>query len=142
MAKTGPKLPAEEALLQSRVIKILNWILAGVSPYKIFQIISEPPESWGITERTMWNYIRRANEIFAEEASFKKKEQFGKAMQRLNMLFLSCYKISDYKSCLAIQIEINKLLGLYSPEVIEIKKTSIHDTMAKINEYQKLLSGK
>jgi len=52
-------------------------------------------------------------EYYRALAEFNPRIEMGKAVARLNMLFLSSLKIQDYKTSLAVQKDLNKLLGLY-----------------------------
>ena len=51
-------------------------------------------------------------EFFKQMAEFAPDIEFGRARSRLDALFLASWKIQDFKACLAIQKEINKLLKL------------------------------
>jgi hypothetical protein len=39
-------------------------------------------------------------------------QEKGRALSRLNLLFLNSFRIQDFKTCLAIQKEINRMMGL------------------------------
>ena len=130
MAKVGRKKPSENVLLQSRINRIIDLMLAGIPTMKILQIVNSPQKTggetippWGICDRTFWNYIKRANEEFSRASKTKFDEEYGKAVRRLNLLFQYCLKIQDYKACLAIQKELSELLGLKNRKDDEQKQS-------------------
>ena len=101
-----------------RIEKVTELLASGLNGGQIYRLVKEK-YGWNVTERSIWNYIRKANEIFAAESKTRIVDEFGKALRRLNMLFASSFKIQDYKACLAIQIEINKLLGFTTKSTVE-----------------------
>ena len=50
-------------------------------------------------------------EYFHEMAAFEKDVEFGRARARLDALFLASWRIQDFKACLAVQKEINRMLA-------------------------------
>lgn len=93
-----------------RSTKVSELLATGLTVKQILQYVNEKL-GWETTEKSVFRYISAANEIFAEESKAKINEEFGKGLRRLNMLFASSLKIQDYKACLAIQREINAMLG-------------------------------
>jgi hypothetical protein len=57
-------------------------------------------------------------------AEFNPEVEKGRSYARLNLLFLSSLKIQDYKTSLAVQKEINKLLSLYGDEPTDPELTT------------------
>lgn len=51
-------------------------------------------------------------EFFAQMAEFDPRAEMGRARARLDALFLASWRIQDFKGCLAVQQEINKLTKL------------------------------
>jgi hypothetical protein len=69
-------------------------------------------EAWPEGKRAQgWELIA---EYFRACADFNPELETGKAIARLNLLFRNSMAIQDFKACLAIQKELNKLLALYA----------------------------
>jgi len=110
--------PKQRGIKIERVEKVTELLASGLNGGQIYRLVKEK-YGWQVSERSIWHYIQRANQIFAEESRTKIVDEYGKALRRLNMLFANSFKIQDYKACLAIQIEINKLLGFTTKSTVE-----------------------
>jgi hypothetical protein len=55
-----------------------------------------------------------AAEYFRQCSHINRDFELGRALARLNLLFQNSLQIQDFKSCLSIQKEINKILSLKS----------------------------
>lgn len=53
-----------------------------------------------------------AAEYFRQCSKINRDFELGRALARLNLLFQNSIQIQDFKACLAIQKEINKILSL------------------------------
>jgi hypothetical protein len=70
-------------------------------------------ENWKTNDDQIDALITTAEEELAAEAlKIDPETEFGKAIARLNHLYMSAQKVQDFKTALAIQKEINKLLAL------------------------------
>lgn len=101
-----------------RVAKITELIMTGLNGVQIYKYVTEKL-NWAVTQRAVWLYVNKANEGFADQAKAKAKDEFGKGLARLNMLFAASLKIQDYKACLAIQKEINLMMGFTNRSTLE-----------------------
>lgn len=101
-----------------RVAKITELIMTGLNGVQIYKYVTEKL-NWAVTQRAVWLYVNKANEGFADQAKAKAKDEFGKGLARLNMLFAASLKIQDYKACLAIQKEINLMMGFTNKATME-----------------------
>lgn len=109
-----PKVTNAESA--ERVTKIFELLLLGLSRQEIMQYCS----AWNITTRQIDVYIQKATARLKAHADYKREEQLGVAIHRLNNLYRSSLKIQDYKGALAVQKELNLLLGLHAPSRHEI----------------------
>jgi len=107
--------------LLQRTAKVAELLMQGLTGGQIWQYASEKLH-WKTSERNIYRYMKIANEQFAQEAQAKHTEEFGKALRRLNYLFANCLKIQDYKGALAMQREINEMMGFRNK--FEVKDTT------------------
>lgn len=112
MAKKSTK-----AEVKRRIRAISKLLLNGASRADILQYAIE---LWSISEAMVDKYIAKANEGFKQSAAFNNDAEVGKAINRLNRLYMAHIENKDYREALAVQKELNKLLGLYAPEKKEI----------------------
>ena len=110
---------AHKKEVYERAAKVSELLASGLTVKQIQQYAAEKL-NWNTTERAIFKYIAKANEIFAQESKAKVAEEFGKGLRRLNMLFASSLKIQDFKACLAIQREINNMLGFTSKQQLVV----------------------
>jgi hypothetical protein len=75
-------------------------------------MLADEMKDWSAGKKSEgWQLIA---EYFRACADFNPELELGKSIARLNMLFMNSSKIQDFKACLSIQKEINKLLSLYA----------------------------
>jgi hypothetical protein len=101
----------------ARVQQVYTMLVSGIDTAQILQYASE---NWQIVDRNTYNYIARANKLIAKHAETHREHEMGKAVARLNRLYSSALKVQDYKTCLAVQKEINALFGLYAPTKTDV----------------------
>lgn len=106
------------AEIVGRVTKVFDLLVLGSSRAQILQYVAEKT-TWGVNERQVGYYIEKANKKLEAAAEYHQKRELGKALTRLNILFMSCMKVQDYQRALAVQREINAMLGLNAPTKIE-----------------------
>ena len=105
--------------MEQRINKVIEWLVLGLSRAQILQYAAEKTE-WNISERQIDTYISRANEEIEKHAQTVRERELGKSIKRLEMLFHSCMKVQDYQRALAVQKELNELLGLKAPVKQEV----------------------
>lgn len=108
---------------EKRVTEIFNLLVLGTSRADILQYCAKKRlESdgavWDVETRQIDVYIKKARENLAKIAEYKRNEQLGIALERLNTLYKNNLKVQDYKGALAVQREINTLLGLHAPQEV------------------------
>lgn len=79
-------------------------------------ILDYAVNEYGISESSAYKYISKVYERLEEHSKIIRDRELGKALGRLAELYQMSYKLHDFKVCLAVQKEINALLGLYAPE--------------------------
>lgn len=107
---------AEQIQIVSEIYKIL---IIGLGRRDISRYLAEKT-TWELAERTIDLYIARATKEIAAVAKFSREEQLGKALLRLNDLYVKTTKIQDYKTAICALKELNELMGLYAPKQLEL----------------------
>lgn len=139
--KTKTLTRGQNKELIQRTAKVAELMMQGLTGGQIWQYASEKLH-WKTSERNIYRYMKAANEQFAKEAQAKHSEEFGKALRRLNYLFANCLKIQDYKGALAMQREINEMMGFRNKyEVKEIPTQDDLDTSKLSKEEREALAA-
>lgn len=117
---------ANKATYEARVNKVFEYLIAGMTRYQMLQhIASEKSKDYelfkDINKRQFDNYIAAANGMFAAEAEYYRGREFGKAKTRLEQIFQSSLKVPDYQRAIAAQRELNLMLGLHAPKILELR---------------------
>jgi hypothetical protein len=100
--------PPEIALGMEEGKTLLEMVTVGCSDAELSAHMAE----WEDKKQSEgWQLIAT---YFRTCADYNPELELGKAIARLNMLFQNSTAIQDFKACLAIQKEINKLLSLYA----------------------------
>ena len=133
--------PTKKEKIQ-RIIKVAELLKQGLTGPQILQYTSEKLK-WGISDRTLDNYLVEAYKLFEKDALAHHSEEFGKALRRLNFLFANCLKIQDYKAALAMQREINEMMGFRNKFTIQAEvenKETIFmvDSSETANEFKRM----
>lgn len=113
-----PETPvkATDAEVAKRVATVHKLLVAGASRASIVQYGSK---EWKVTDRQVDDYISRAKETIKEQSDRDKENNLSMAIARMNDIYQQCYAAKNYKGAITAQVEINKLLGLYSPSKME-----------------------
>ena len=99
-----------QAIIEQRIAKIMPMI-SFMSVQEIFRYISEK-ENWGVTKRTVENYVAQAKLLLKNEFQEYKKNAFENTYNNYIMLFKKAMQKNDTKLCLQIQDSMAKLFGL------------------------------
>lgn len=103
---------------EARVNDIAELITQGMRPREIVQTIAKRvkkgrrPWNEEVSERTLYDYMSRANKAFATSTVLKRDELIGIAYDRLTLIWQKTLKARQYKTALAIQKEINETFGV------------------------------
>ena len=99
-----------QAIIEQRIAKIMPMI-SFMSVQEIFLYISEK-ENWGVTKRTVENYVAQAKLLLKNEFQEYKKNAFENTYNNYVMLFKKAMQKNDTKLCLQIQDSMAKIFGL------------------------------
>ena len=77
---------------------------------------------YGLSERNTDYYIREARECIGDAIGEDREYRVGQAIMRLDDLYFQSYEEEDYRTCLHIQNNINRLLGLNEPVRIQTER--------------------
>lgn len=107
----GGKGKATNAESESRVLKTMELYLLGLKAEDIHEYFITNLKI-KVSLASVRSYITKAREKIKNYSEFKTNEEIGKSILRMEKLYLNSYRIQDYKTCLQVQKELNKLLGL------------------------------
>lgn len=116
--KNEKPVKATQAEVTKRVTQVYNWLLQGLSRADILELVAKKGE-WKVSDGMIDEYMSRATAEIKEKASIQRDEELGKAIERMRFLFRQNVLIQDYKAALAVQKELNELLGLYPAKKFE-----------------------
>jgi len=95
---------------EARIAAIYRLLIQGSRRRDIMQYVEDV--GWGVSESMVDKYIAAATAEISEVTELEKKAALGMAYKRLDMLFSLCHTEKDFKTCLAVQRELNELGGL------------------------------
>jgi len=107
-----------------RVETVMGHLAAGISRTAILEWSQSEKCDWReggerVSIRTVDRYISKARAEFRKLAKPRKEHLLGVAYHRLGTLYQRSFGDKDYKTCLAVQAETNKLAGLYPATKLE-----------------------
>ena len=95
---------------EARIAAVYRLLLQGSRRRDILQYTENV--GWGVSESMVDKYIAAATAEIAEVTEREKQTALGMAYKRLDMLFSEAHRDKDFKTCLAVQRELNELGGL------------------------------
>ncbi len=98
------------AVVEQRVSEVHRLLLAGVRRRDVLQFASK--QKWGVSDRTVDDYISKANDAIREAADVDRALEVGRAVQRLQDLYRAAVQDKDHRTALQVQKELTALLGL------------------------------
>jgi hypothetical protein len=115
---------------ENRVTVLIKLILSGKTPKQIFELVNDPSikeYNWEIRKSQFYKLHKKARRYFTKAAATERNYEIGLSVARLNDLYQKSNGKEDLKTCLAIQRELNALLGLYLEDdlieqILDIKK--------------------
>lgn len=93
--------------------KIILMIVNGIPEATI---LTTAIEKLGVPERRVKKLFKECRAKIVIAASYNRDEELGRAITRLHDCYGQSAAIQDAKTCLQIQRELNKLMGLYHVE--------------------------
>ena len=105
------------AQLAERVATVAELVCAGLTDSEVARYI-RTKTTWGeVTPAEIFDeYVDRARQAIRANAEPDQTYRLGQSLSRLDDLYKKSSAIQDYKTCLAVQKEINRLLGLDEEE--------------------------
>ena len=104
---------ATSAEVSQRVEEVLRIRLDGAQFHDIVQYASE--RAWGVSERQLWNYVRKADELLAARRDKRRGRTLALHFARREALYARAVNAADYRTALAVLSDLAKLGGLYPP---------------------------
>lgn len=80
----------------------------------------EEREKITVHRKTVERYITKVNKLFEKARAPRRQAETHKAIKRYELWMAKCDLTQDYRTAAKIQDSLCKLLGLYSPDQIEI----------------------
>jgi hypothetical protein len=108
------KKKADTAEVAKRVDEVLRIRLDGAQRHDILQYASE--NGWGLTDRQVGEYIRRADNLLVERRDTKRKRVIALHIARREALYARAVNSGDHRAALAILDSQAKIQGLYLSE--------------------------
>ncbi len=109
--------------VQTRVNQLVSLMVRGITKRSdILEYVKK--WKWTVETVTVDNvYIKRAREEFSEISKYEAKFELGLSLTRLNDLYYQALDQQDFKTALAVQKEINDLVGIKAAakQEVEIK---------------------
>lgn len=121
-----------------RIDTIVKLIIKGLDKRAIVRWVRSKTE-WGIDDSLVYRYIDEALGEIKAAAVPNLKEEIGKALSRLQDLYAKCILIQDYKTALAVQKELNELLGFKSININAPSNKSWADILAEARKQPMIL---
>ena len=120
-----------QLVMQTRVNELIKLFIQGIT--KRSDIIAHATKSkWGVEDVTIDKvYIPKARAEFAEISKYEAKFELGLSLTRLNDLYNKSLAEGDFKTALAVQKEINDLVGIKAAakQEIEVKVNEVIRTI-------------
>jgi hypothetical protein len=111
--RRGKRSDSTKVNIAERVHVAFKMLMAGATVREIHE--QGERMGWNVSYQMVKRYARYAREMIEHEAQYQREYEFGQARARLNHLFSQALKVMDFKTCLAVQKELNALMSLYEP---------------------------
>ncbi len=117
-ASTNSRMPVtSDPELTQRAVRVAEWMLV---PLSSSEIARRAADEWKVCRRTAFNYMKRADDLIAEENSKCIGAEIAKAKGRLERIMRLAEEEGDLQAAIAAQRELIKLLGLSAPQKQEV----------------------
>lgn len=144
MAKRKPRKPTKKrpksdtAVVALRVEEVLRIRLDGAQRHDVCQYASE--KGWGVTDRQVDRYIRRADELLVERQDRNRKRVVAVHLAKRAALFARAVSAADYRTALAVADSEAKLRGLFPDREAKELAKIVTDQARQIAELEQRLS--
>lgn len=130
--RSGQRTSAAE--VERRATQVYKMMRSGVQREEMLRIGNETL-NWDVSLRSLNLYIQRARERFERDADVIRKAELGKAIARLDHLYLETETRGDFRGALMIEAKRIDTLGL------SLSSDHDSDAMAVVDEWLTALKG-
>ena len=109
-----PRTNASNVEVAARVDEILALRLDGLQFHDLRALAVQ--KGWGVRERTLWSYLKRADMLIRERAEEDRDALFGRHLAQRRALYARCLNAADYSTALRVLDSECELLGLFPPK--------------------------
>lgn len=115
----APAPKSTQAEVARRVDELLVIILDGAQHHDIVQFAAL--KGWGVNERQLFVYARRALDLLAERQKCGRKRLLARHVAQRQALYARAVNAADYATALRILADEARLRGLYPSEKHDLK---------------------
>jgi hypothetical protein len=108
-------MKSSKAEVLKRVEEVFKLRLGGAEFQDIVQYASAPEQSWGVSERQLWNYIARADQLVKERFDARADHLLARHCLQRRPLYAHAVGAGDFGTALRVLQDEAKLEGLYPP---------------------------
>lgn len=110
-----------QAEIEYRIKEIVDKIISGCSHLQILELA----DTWGVTQRTVCNYLKRAKQIIIETNKTDIAEESAKLRHRYELLFNMALENQDLRAATLILNQQSKMFGISEPQTDNSKDTTL-----------------
>src|SRR5262245_19750837 len=103
---TGSKSKASRAEVAMRVAEVLRIRLDGAAFHDVVEYAKV--QGWNVSERQCGRYLERADELLAARLTKKRSRNINMHLARCETLYARAVNAADYRTALAIVMELAK----------------------------------
>jgi len=129
-----PGQRTSKAEVERRVTQVYKMMRSGLQRDEMLRIGNER-YGWDVTMRSLSAYITKARQRLEKDAEIVRKAELGKALARLDNLYLKTEAGGDYRGALAVERERIELLSL------RLSSDGDGEAMAVVDEWLTALRG-
>jgi len=106
---------SSRAAIRVRVDIVYRLLLLGLDRQRIIDHVRAKYPSWPKSDGAIDRCIEQAEQMLIESGEAERPVEFGRSLARKHDLYTRCLNDKDYRGALAVQKEIDDLLGLKAP---------------------------
>lgn len=111
-------MKSDSSEIEKRVNLIYSMLLQGLQRKAVIQYCSN---QWGVGERQVDTYLVKARELMSDDSQKDLDYKKSEILAQYYDLYNKSYDLEDYKECRNILANIGNILGVNSPEKIDLK---------------------
>ena len=106
--------------IRARVDIVYRLLLLGLDRQRIIDHVHKKYPDWPKSAGAIDRYIKKADQILIEVGEADRPLERGRSLARKHDLYTRCLNDKDHRTALAVQKEIDELLGLKAPLRVDI----------------------